>query len=576
MLKTSSRAVSRSRRILSIQSPGSFSVSSEKTRNSISSDLYFDDATYGDLLRSFTRRKKLVHGKLIHCHMIKVSFRNSLFLDNTLLNMYCKCGDQEFARHLFDRMTERNIVSWNSLISGYSTMGCYQKAFSLFLRGKSVGIEPDRFTYAGILRASAQSGEKKMCMIIHTQIIVTGLSFHVLLTNTLIDVYAKCGCPDAASLVFDHAEELDLVSWNSLISGYVHLNLVDRSFEIFSQMHRKGVCINGFALGSIFNACTEPTAYSSDFGSITHCLAVKFGLDMDVVVCGSMLDMFLKHDALDEAIKAFKLIPEKNVVIFNTMISGLCGSALATPGKPYFAVNLFSLMERRGGYLSKFTFSSMLKACNLISDFELGKQIHAKVLKHNLQNDEFIVSGLIDLYAYRGLIGDGFKCFDSTSKKDVVSWTSMISGFLQSEQFDQACYLFHKLLASGLQPDEFALSSATSACANLSLSRTGEQIHGRSVKGGFGHFTVFVNSLIFMYAKSGDIDAAVKVFQETSNRDVVTWSAMICCYAQYGFAGIALKLFAKMKDSGFVPNGVTFLGVLAACSHGGLVEEGSR
>ncbi|MQL95341.1 hypothetical protein Taro_028009 [Colocasia esculenta] len=163
-----------------------------------------------------------------------------------------------------------------------------------------------------------------------------------------------------------------------------------------------------------------------------------------------------------------------------------------------------------------------LRACNLIEDLELGKQIHAQVLKHNLRKDEFIGCDLIDLYSNSCLIEDGLRCFLSTPKQDIVSWTSMILGFVQSELFEQACYLFHELLVSGQNPDEFTISSVMSACANLATARPGEQIHSYSVKAGLNKFIVCVNSQILMYAKCGDIDAADKTFSEACLLDVVT------------------------------------------------------
>ncbi|XP_078441241.1 pentatricopeptide repeat-containing protein At3g13880-like [Wolffia australiana] len=557
---------------ISIDAPSVY----EESRNPLKFDVIFNDATYTELLRSSTRKKNLAFGKLLHCHMIKVSFKNSLFLDNTLLNMYCKCGDLESARLLFDRMIKRNSVSWNSLLSGYSLIRNYDQMLILFLQMKSKEVNPDKFTYAAVLRATSQLQELELGKIIHSQVVVSGQSSQVLLTNTLIDMYAKCGYFDQAKLVFEHSSELDVVSMNSLLSGSVHLGFFNQSLEIFSQMHQIGVEINSFALGSIFKACSDSTVHSIDLGSITHCLAVKIGLDADVVVCGAMLDMFLKRGCLEKALKIFKLMPEHNVIVFNTMINGLCGPDRANPGEAGYALNLFSQMKSRGMKPSKFTLSSALKASYLVADFEIGKQIHAQILKHDLQRDEFIGSGLIDLHCTYGSFDDGLKCFNSTPKQDIVSWTSMISGFLQNEQFDRSCHFFHRLLVHGLKPDEFTLSSVMSACANLAISRTGEQVHNQSLKRGFIDFTGFVNSLIFMYAKSGDLDAAGRAFLEASDPDVVTWSAMICCYAQYGFANYALTLFEKMKVLGFLPNSVTFLGVFCACSHGGLLQEGLR
>ncbi|ONK58687.1 uncharacterized protein A4U43_C09F15630 [Asparagus officinalis] len=152
----------------------------------------------------------------------------------------------------------------------------------------------------------------------------------------------------------------------------------------------------------------------------------------------------------------------------------------------------------------------------------------------------------------------------------------MISGCVSNEQHERALSLFCELLAIGRRPDLFTICSVMSACANLAMKRSGEQIHGFSIKAGFNTRTAYGNVQIFMYARSGDIDAAGRTFEEAEDRDVVSWSAMISSHAQHGCARDALRLFKEMDECGVAPNHVTFLGVLTACSHGGLVDEGLR
>ncbi|GJS44243.1 pentatricopeptide repeat-containing protein [Tanacetum coccineum] len=177
-------------------------------------------------------------------------------------------------------------------------------------------------------------------------------------------------------------------------------------------------------------------------------------------------------------------------------------------------------------------------------DLEYGKQIYAHVCKNNLQSDEYIGSALIDMYSLWGLMTDSIRCFNSTKKQDIVIWTSAIVGHAQNGEYERELVIFCELLKNELKPDEFTVSTVLSACANLGGVRCGEQIQNYSVKSGIVKSSVVVNSLVYMYAKSGDSEA--------------------------------LTLFDLMISMGIAPNDVAFLGVLTACSHGGLVEEGLR
>ncbi|CAL4972037.1 unnamed protein product [Urochloa decumbens] len=238
------------------------------------------------------------------------------------------------------------------------------------------------------------------------------------------------------------------------------------------------------------------------------------------------------------------------------------------------ALNLYSELLSRGMEPTEFTFSSVLRACNLAGELEFWKQVHGQLLKHSLQGDDYIGSALIDLYSNSGCTEDGYRCFRSLYKQDIVTWTSMISGFVQNELFEKALRLFQELLCYGLKPDLFTISSVMNACASLAVARTGEQIQCFATKSGFNRFSVMGNSCIHMYARSGDVDAATLRFQEMESRDVVSWSAVISSHAQHGCAKDALRIFNEMMDAEVVPNEITFLGVLTACSHGGLVDEG--
>lgn len=490
--------------------------------------------------------------------------------------MYLKCGHLDLARQLFDEMPERNIVSWNSLICGYTQRGLYTSAVSLFNEARAAKLELNKYAYSSMLSVCSHTEDLGMGRMIHGLIVVNGLGARVLVTNSLLDMYSKCGRIDQAKLVFDKSEELDSVSWNSLIAGYVRGGLNDKMLRTLVGMHRCGEIFGSYVLGSVLKACCSNFSCSVEWGKILHSCTVKLGWVMDVVVGTALLDMYAKIGDLDDATLIFSLLPNKNVVMYNAMIAGLFRKENVNAKFVKRGLNLFLEMQKNGLRPSTFTFSTIIKGCIANEEFDYGKQIHALVCKHNLESDEFIGSALVELYSLLRSTDDAQRCFNETTKLDIVTWTSMIEGHVQNGQFESALALFCKLLTSGTKPDEFTISIMLSACANLASAQSGEQIQGYSIKTGISNSTVIQNSLIYMYAKSGDIDAANRTFEVTSNPDIVSWSVMIGSTGHHGSARKALSLFDLMKDCGIAPNDVAFLGVLSACSHGGLVEEGIR
>ncbi|GAB2271907.1 hypothetical protein Dimus_006735 [Dionaea muscipula] len=534
-----------------------------------------DDVAYTKIIQQSTRVGSSTHGKLAHTHMIKTAFRPCLFLRNNLLHMYCKNNEIDIAHKLFDRMRKRDATSWNLLISGYSRVGLYNEAMEVFREARMCGLRLDKFSYSSALSVCAQTRELKLGMLIHGLIVVCGLGDGVFLVNSLIDMYSKCKRVDKAKVLFENCEELDCVSWNSMIAGYVQVGCNKEVLEHFGKMHQRGLCLSSYALGSALKACSN-IGNCLEFGKMVHGCLVKGGLDSDVVVGTALLDMYAKNGDLDNAVRVFKLIPDKNVVIYNAMIAGFINedSIFAEFGDE--ALALFLEMQKQGISPSVCTFSSILKTCNAVEAFDYGKQIHAQIIKNNVQSDEFIGSGLVELYSLSASIDDAVKCFDLTPKLDVVSWTSMISAYVKNGQYEKASAMFLDVLEFGRKPDEFMISSLLTACVYMCAARPGEQLQGYALKTGFGSFTAVKNAQMCMHAEAGDIDSANLTFKEIKNPNLISWSVIIRSNAQHGCANEALHLFDLMRICEIPPNEITFLGVLTACSHAGLVDEGLR
>uniref|UniRef100_A0A0E0FZ40 DYW domain-containing protein n=1 Tax=Oryza nivara TaxID=4536 RepID=A0A0E0FZ40_ORYNI len=532
------------------------------------------DAFYLHLLRACT---SLRHAAAVHAHIARAHPAASLFLRNTLLAAYCRLGGPLPARRLLDEMPRRNAVSFNLLIDAYSREGLAPLSLETLARARRAGVGVDRFSYAAALAACSRAGHLRAGRAVHALAVLDGLSSGVFVSNSLVSMYSKCGEMGEARRVFDVAEERDDVSWNSLVSGYVRAGAREEMVRVFAMMRRGGMGLNSFALGSVIKCCSGRGDGTMDIAEAVHGCVIKAGLDSDVFLVSAMIDMYAKKGALVEAAALFRSVQEPNVVMFNTMIAGFCRTETVI-GKEVAseALTLYSEVQSRGMQPTEFTFSSVLRACNLAGYLEFGKQIHGQVIKYTFQEDDFIGSVLIDLYFNSGCMEDGFRCFRSSPKHDIVTWTAMVSGCVQNELHEKALSLFHESLGAGLKPDLFTISSVMNACASLAVARAGEQIQCFATKSGFDRFTVMGNSCVHMYARSGDVDAATRRFQEMESHDVVSWSAVISCHAQHGCARDALHFFDEMVDAKVVPNEITFLGVLTACSHGGLVDEGLR
>ncbi|KAF3781213.1 Pentatricopeptide repeat-containing protein [Nymphaea thermarum] len=530
-----------------------------------------DSATYTGLIQACVRNKSLYHGKLIHGRMIKNPFKSCLFLENNLLNMYSKCGCFSYARRLFVQMSKPNIVSWNALISGYAQSGLHVEALADFRNALMTGIFPDRYTLSSALSACGQAMDFDAGRQIHGRIVTGGFESQLFVVNSLIDMYSRCGQVDEAQNVFHGSLELDEASYNTLISGYGRTGNVDEACRILVGMLRAGLKMNSYAAGSCLNVCAD-SSDSAAAGKQIHASLLKTGLLSDVVVGCATLDMYAKSGSISDAEKIFNELPNRNIVAYNAMIAGTTQNL--NGGTEKTALQLFLEMQRNGMKPSNFTFSSILKACVMLDAFDEGKQIHAHIIRNMLDSDEFIGSALIDLYAKAGEIGDGLKCFSSTPKQDSVSWTAAIAGSIWNGQFEEGIKLLHQMLAAGLKPDEYTVSSVLSACASLVLACLGAQVHAYTVKSGINYLTGTTNALICMYAKSGEAEKAEQLFEQTPNRDVITWSALISAHAHQGSATKAFQVFYRMKESGELPNEITFLSVLTACSHAGLVDEG--
>lgn len=276
-----------------------------------------------------------------------------------------------------------------------------------------------------------------------------------------------------------------------------------------------------------------------------------------------LINAYVKFGLLDDAQKVFDEMPERNVISWTTMISAYAKC------KPERALEFIVLMERDGVRPNMFTYSCVLRACNGLSFL---RQLQGSIVKVGFESDVFVRSALIDCYSKWGELDNAMRVFDEMVTGDLVVWNSIIGAFAQNADGDGALSLFKRMKRAGFVADQATLTSILRACTGLALLELGSQVHVHVIK--FDQDQILNNALLDMYCKCGSLEDAKTLFTRMFEKDVISWSTMIIGLAQNGFSFEALKLFKEMKTAGTKPNYITMVGVLFACSHAGLVNDG--
>ncbi|KAK8540645.1 hypothetical protein V6N13_026963 [Hibiscus sabdariffa] len=303
-------------------------------------------------------------------------------------------------------------------------------------------------------------------------------------------------------------------------------------------------------------------------GKACHARAIRLGLQEGTTTSNILINMYCKSGLLSSARKVFDGMPVRSLVSWNTLIG-----SYAQNEEAHEALNLFKLMQRNGSSFSEFTVSSVLCASVAICAVSVCKQLHGFAIKAAVDSNMFVGTALVDVYAKSGLLRDAGWVFESMRERSVVTWSCMVTGYVQNGLFEEALLLFRRVQIMEVEPDQFLLSSVICGCAGLAALIEGKQVHAIISKTGFGSNIFIASSLIDMYAKCGSVEDAYTVFTGIEEKNVVSWNAMISGFAKHARALEAMISFEKMQQMGLYPNEVTYISVLSACSHMGLVDE---
>lgn len=458
------------------------------------------------------------------------------------------------------------------MITGYVNISSYETSFHLLKLMRRDGFMSDQYTFGSVLKGIAS-----MCCVdvgkqVHSLIVKTGFEKNVFSGSALLDMYCKCYKIHDAYAVFECIPERNSVSWNALIAGYAQLGDRETAFTLFGCMGREGVVPDDGTFASLLTLLDEPRYYK--LTAQVHAKIIKFNRVYDVVTCNATITAYSECGSIDDSEVVFeKAACIRDLVTWNSMLA-----AYVVRNHGVVALKLFIEMQRLRIEGDLYTYTSIISGSAEPDDLCRGKCMHGLVIKKGFEQATPVCNSLIAMYLKvdRKNLENAVKLFDSMECKDSVSWNSILTGFSQNGLSEEALKCFDRMRRTPLGIDHYAFSAVLRSCADLATLQLGQQVHVLALKSGVESYEFVVSALIFMYSKCGIIEDARQSFDENPKDNTVTWNSIIFGYAQHGHGKTAIDLFSEMLETKAKPDHITFVAVLTACSHIGLVTEGSE
>ncbi|XP_024023403.1 pentatricopeptide repeat-containing protein At3g09040, mitochondrial [Morus notabilis] len=485
-----------------------------------------DEFTYTSILSACACLEYLELGRQLHSVIIKNKFTSNLFVGNALTDMYTKSGSMTDARKQFERIRNRDKVSWNAIIVGYVQEGDEVEAFNLFQKMTLHGLMPDEVSLASILSACANVQALKQGQQVHCLSVKSGLETSLYAGSSLIDIYAKCGAIEAAHKVFSLMPQRSVVSMNVLIAGYCQV-ILKKAINLLRDMQVAGLSPTDITYASLLDVCNG-SATRLILGRQIHCLILKRAIlsgDYDFLRV-SLLGMYMNSRCKEDAEMLFSEFPKrKSTILWTAMISGLTQNDFSEE-----ALELYQELRRENAVPDQATFASILRACAVTSSLLDGREIHSLIIHTGFDLDELICSALVDMYAKCGDVLSSAQIFrEMKTKKDVISWNSMIVGLAKNGYAEDALQIFDEMRQTHIMPDDVTFLGVLTACSHAGKVAEGRHIFNTMINDyGVRPRVDHIGCVVDLLGRCGFLKEAEELIYKLSfDSDAMIWTTLL-------------------------------------------------
>ncbi|KAL5977440.1 hypothetical protein ACLOJK_021786 [Asimina triloba] len=511
---------------------------------------------------------KLQFLQQIHARFVLLGLQHNPTLSANLIARYADLGRLDIGDTVFESEDNPNALLYNTIIRNLSIHGQHEKILAVYRRMVGASMYPDDLLYPYVLKSCSDLSALEIGIKIHTHLVKLGFDSDFNVGTALGVMYLKCDKIVCARQVVERLSAGDLVCWNALISSFYQNGDPTGCFWLFNRMR-----LDGFEpdlVTAVYLLRSAVDLECLDAGRCIHHLIVLNSLGDDLSVNTALMTMYTKAGCLETARCVFEKMPLKDCAMYNIMIT-----AYSRSGHPGKALELLKDMQKSHIRTDLFTAIAAVKSAAELKSADRGKQIHAHIIRNGSDYQVSVHNSLIDMYSKCGNLDSAQKLFDLLAEKTVVSWSSMIKGYISHDRSSDALTLFRQMRRDGVYFDSITVINILPACVNIGALEQVKNIHGCAIKNGLSTAMAVATAILISYAKCGCIEMAQKIFdeEESDAKDIVSWNSMINAYAKHGDAAKCFKLYQKMQNSELRPDHLTFLGLLTACVNSGLVKE---
>ncbi|KAH7428465.1 hypothetical protein KP509_09G002900 [Ceratopteris richardii] len=558
-------------------------------------------------------------GEALHADLRRTGLASQMFVTSALVSLYGKCKAISKAENAFCSLSHHDVVSWNVILASYVEHGQGQKALQSYVWMQSSGMVPDRMSVMIALQACSLLAEKDERYLVdgsdlgviplligqalHNDSELLGVALDSFVANTLVSMYGKCGAVKEAEQIFCTAFNCDAVAWNAMASTYVEQGEAEKALQLYSQMLHDGVTPDQLTFVIAIQACAalaetcEPLLHGGrslklgpfEIGKGLHADARRQGFELDALVGCTLVTMYGKCGATSEAEHIFILLPSRDVIAWNAMLS-----SYVSQGDGYVILQAYVHMHRDHMSPDQMTLVAAVQACSLIVEkeqyterdssraisLEIGKTLHSEACKKGFLFFDFVQNTLINMYGKCGAIKEAEHLFYAMPIRTIVSWNAILSGYVEQGYGERALELYTQMQSNGLCADQLTCVIALQACTTLlekgsatehKLIRkfaldSGHMLHVDTIKRGFASDVIVANTLVNMYGKSGNCAEAMHVFDVMPERTTASWNVMLLAYVEQEHGEEALELYKYMRNNRLLLDHITPICVLQACA----------